>query len=84
MLFLDTDEAEGAETRLADALQNPLEAALVMAVVGSLLASGLPASAIGITSPYRSQVPLAIPLRSPISPSSPPPGALSPVLLSRS
>eukprot|EP00884_Botryococcus_braunii_P022765 jgi/Botrbrau1/9172/Bobra.0236s0004.1 len=55
-LLLDTDPAEGGETRVGDALRNPLEAELVMAVVAALLGSGLPASSVGITSPYRSQV----------------------------
>ena len=54
--FLDTDGNKCREDPAADRMRNVGEAALLMRVAGALVTAGLPDSAIGAISPYRSQV----------------------------
>lgn len=56
-MFLDTDAVLGArEEAAAEAVRNKGEAALLLRVATALVGAGLPDSAIGAISPYRSQV----------------------------
>jgi hypothetical protein len=56
VLFLDTDGMGAGETRVADAMRNDAEAAVIMKAVAALCDCGLSVDSVGITSPYRSQV----------------------------
>ncbi|MEW5306154.1 MAG: hypothetical protein WDW36_008641 [Sanguina aurantia] len=61
VVFLDTDNVTGmAEQLQSDGLSNPGEAAMVVGVVAALLRAGLPASEVGVLSPYRTQVGLLL------------------------
>lgn len=59
VVFLDMHGPGAYEKQTGETLCNPAEADLVMQLVDALLAGGVPLSAIGGMSPYRSQVMLA-------------------------
>lgn len=56
VVFLDMHGPGAYEKQTGETLCNPAEADLVMQLVDALLAGGVPLSAIGGMSPYRSQV----------------------------
>ncbi|KAK9857614.1 hypothetical protein WJX84_004993 [Apatococcus fuscideae] len=59
VLFLDSSQlTEAHETRAGETLNNSGEAAVVLKLTQSLLAAGLPASSLGLISPFTSQVSL--------------------------
>ena len=57
VLFLDSSQLmEAQEFRAGDTLNNSGEAAIVLRLTKALLAAGLPASSLGLISPFTSQV----------------------------
>ncbi|ORY78144.1 AAA domain-domain-containing protein, partial [Protomyces lactucae-debilis] len=57
--FLNTDDiAEAKETKRGDQTQNAVESMLIAQIVSSLVAGGVAQHAIGVISPYRSQLKL--------------------------
>lgn len=62
VLFLDTDSMPAPEVRAGDALSNPGEAAVITDIVRALDLGKVSLEDIGIISPYRAQVSIAIEL----------------------
>lgn len=57
VLFLDTSQlTEAQEVRAGDTLNNSGEAAIVLRLTKALLSAGLPATSLGLISPFTSQV----------------------------
>ncbi|KAK9768425.1 DNA replication endonuclease-helicase Dna2 [Basidiobolus ranarum] len=56
VLFVDTDEVPGPDSRPGELIQNDIEAQLIHHFVEALTVCGVPESAIGVISPYRSQL----------------------------
>jgi DNA replication ATP-dependent helicase Dna2 len=58
VVVIDTDGVPLLERQAGDAVCNPGEAAVAVAAVGVLCEGGLPASEVGVISPYRAQMAL--------------------------
>ncbi|RKO85155.1 AAA domain-containing protein, partial [Blyttiomyces helicus] len=56
VLFIDTDAVPALESRPGSLVQNEVEVELVFQTIETLIASGVDEAALGIISPYRSQL----------------------------
>ncbi|KAG0149650.1 hypothetical protein CROQUDRAFT_39662 [Cronartium quercuum f. sp. fusiforme G11] len=60
VVFVDTDKIESRESKMGTLVQNGTEADLVVQIVTALLHGGVPASEIGVITPYRQQIKLLV------------------------
>lgn len=58
VVFVDTDKIDAQESITGSLVQNKVEAQLVVQIVNALLRGGVPASEIGVITPYRQQIKL--------------------------
>ena len=58
VVFLDTSSMPAPEVKIGEAVTNPTEADITLALVTAAVRAGLPAHAIGLISPYNRQVSL--------------------------
>ena len=58
VLFINTDILPAQETKVLNAINNPIEASILLNIIGELLNGGVSVNDIGVISPYNSQVDL--------------------------
>ncbi|KAH9822500.1 DNA replication factor Dna2-domain-containing protein [Melampsora americana] len=58
VVFVDTDKIDAHESITGSLVQNKVEAQLVVQIVNALLRGGVPATEIGVITPYRQQIKL--------------------------